>query len=202
MTITIFRNREAEILREEIRRLTETHSHDRARFHDYNDQWVKRLEEMHQRQLDGINCDYQEVQRLHERLLAESNAALIELRYEALRERTELKKAHAEELNRVIEDNQKLKDDMDRLRLLLTPALQNVELPKERTAPPSPSNATVTGTPWQRVLKREAELQEENPRLRRAFDAVAKQAAAKGESHGSTSEGRVDASLGGESKPA
>ena len=172
-----------------------------------NDQHTKEREISEERHARHVATLREEWAMATERLIAAHRAHIeaiqnlhLTIEFESMRERTDLKKAHAEELNRVIEENQKLKDDVDRFRLLLTPALQNVELPKERTAPPSPSAETVTGTPWQRTLKRELANQTENPKLRRAMEAAAK--AAQGESHGSSSEGRVDASLGGESKPA
>jgi hypothetical protein len=107
----------------------------------------------------------------------------------------EMKTAHARELNRVIDENRKLQDDMDRLRLLLTPALQNVELPKERTAPPPPSEV-ITGTPWQRVLQREIAAQERAAARKMTQPA---DVPLEGESHGSRSERRVDAPLSGKS---
>lgn len=135
----------------------------------------------------------------HKAHVAAIEALNLQLQFEAMRERTELKKAHADELNRVIEENQKLRDDIDRLRLLVTPALQNVELPKERSSAPPPPSETFTGTPWQRVLQREIAAQDRAAAAKHTKPAGAP---LEGESHGSSSEGRVDASLGGESKPA
>lgn len=127
------------------------------------------------------------------------DALNLQLQYEAMRERVELKKAHADELNRAIEECQKLRDDNERLRLLVTPALQNVELPKERSAPQPPSKEVFTGTPWQRILQREIAAQDRTAAAKFVKPA---DAPLEGESHGSTSERRVDASLSGESKPA
>jgi len=121
----------------------------------------------------------------------------LQLQYEAMRERVELKKAHAEELNHVIEENQKLRDDMDRLRLLVTPALQNVELPKERSAPPPPRTDVFVGTPWQRIQAREMQKQDEAATRKHVRPA---DYPLEGEPNGSSSEGRVDAPLGRESK--
>lgn len=121
------------------------------------------------------------------------------IEYEAMRERVELKKAHADELNHAIEECQKLRDDNERLRLLVTPALQNVELPKERSAPQPPSKEVFTGTPWQRILQREIAAQDRTAAAKFVKPA---DAPLEGESNGSTSERRVDAPLSGESKPA
>lgn len=140
------------------------------------------------------------ITRMYTEQIAAIERLHLTMEYEAMRERTELKSAHAAELNRVIEENQKLRDDMDRLRLLITPALQNVELPKERSAtPPPPRTETLIGTPWQRVLQREIAAQE---RAAVAKHTIPAETPLEGESHGSSSERRVDAPLGGESKPA
>lgn len=134
--------------------------------------------------------------RAHENHVAAIEALNLQLQYEAMRERVELKTAHAAELNRVIEENQRLRDDMDRLRLLVTPALQNVELPKERTGPPPPSDVPV-GTPWQRFQQREVARQEEAWARKHAKPVAAP---LEGDPNGISSERRVDAPLGGESK--
>lgn len=122
------------------------------------------------------------------------------LREDHLRQVEDLKKSYASQLSYVIEENQKLKDDMDRLRLLLTPALQNVELPKERsTLPPAPDFETVTGTPWDRIRAREIAADEARWKKRHVKPVAT---APEGESNGVFSEGRNDASLGGASKTA
>ena len=136
--------------------------------------------------------------KAHENHVAAIEALNLQLQYEAMRERVELKTAHAAELARVITESEKLRDDMDRLRLLITPALQGVELPKERTAPQPPSDIP-TGTPWQRVQKREILKQEQDWARKHTKPAAAP---LEGESNGISSERRVDAPLGGESKPA
>jgi hypothetical protein len=135
----------------------------------------------------------------HEKEIERVQALHTTLEYEAMRERVELKNAHAAELKRVIEENQKLRDDMDRLRLLVTPALQNVELPKERSAPQPPNEDTPVGTPWMRV-RRQAIAEQEEAAKRRLVKPVA--APLEGDPNGVSSERRVDAPLGGESKPA
>jgi hypothetical protein len=130
------------------------------------------------------------------------------IEYEALRERTELKKAHAEELSRAITEIQRLKDDLDRFRLLLTPALQTVELPKEREAREATQEpkgeVAFTGTPFQRLAKQVIAEQEAAAKAKKSTRYVkpAEAPLPQGESHGSTSEGRVDAPLGGTGKPA
>lgn len=101
-------------------------------------------------------------------------------------------KAHAAELSRVIEENARLRDDLERVRLYLTPALQSVSLPKEErdATPPTPSG--YAGTPWQRIIQREME----------SWNTRAKAADAPGTSpekpaeaaHGNAGERRNDAS--------
>jgi hypothetical protein len=105
----------------------------------------------------------------------------------------EMKSAHAEELNRVIEDNRKLGRDIERLRLYLTPALQNVELDPDRTPPPSPAQDVYAGTPWQRIQKREIAKQDAEWTARHTKPATTEPA--KGESDGSLREGRDAAPL-------
>lgn len=77
------------------------------------------------------------------------------------KEITELKKAHADELSRAIEECARLREEAQRIRLYLTPALQNVQLEPDKSAPPAPSPETYTGTPWQRILQKALHEQEE-----------------------------------------
>lgn len=62
--------------------------------------------------------------------------------------------------------NEKLRDDIDRLRLFLTPGLQRVDLHPDTTpASADPKmDPVVSGTPWQRVKARE--LAEDDARWR------------------------------------
>jgi len=140
--ISFFRNRRAE--RAE------------ALLEETKDEFYQQLEQINAEHWAMINklCDAHDAHR------ASIEVLHVSMEYEAMRERTELKKAHASELSRVITESEKLKDDMDRLRLLVTPALQNVELPKERTGPPSFDKEVISGTPWQRILHREIAAQE------------------------------------------
>jgi hypothetical protein len=119
------------------------------------------------------------------------------IQYEAMRELAETKKTHAAELNRVIEENQRLREDAKRLQLLVIPALKNVELEPDKTPPPSPSEAIFAGTPWQRILAREIAAQEKAAR-----DKFTRPMPAEGATDGSSREGRDEAPLGGESKPS
>jgi hypothetical protein len=110
-----------------------------------------------------------------------------------------LEKARGEQLLYVIEDNQKLRDDLDRIRLLLTPALQSVELAKERTEPPKPTEDTFLGTPWQRTQQQWAwKLRKEREEAERQKKAAANipAPAVKGDEDGSTRSGRNEAPLG------
>lgn len=163
----LFRNRLADRLDEE---LTRTRAQEAANY--------KWLEERHREEITRI-------QSLNETI-----------QYEAMRELAEVKKSHAAELNRVIEENQRLREDAKRLQLLVIPALKNVELEPDKTPPPSPSQAYV-GTPWQRVLAREIELQDRAAALRHTRPVPA-----EGATDGSSSEGRDEAPLGEPRKPS
>src|SRR6266403_637396 len=90
---------------------------------------------------------------------------------------TELKKAHELELLRAIEECARLRDEAQRIRLFLTPALQNVQLEPDKSAPPSPSAETYTGTPWQRILAKAMREQEEKvaQRYTQPVDAAEKE---------------------------
>jgi hypothetical protein len=114
------------------------------------------------------------------------------LKVSHLRELEDLKKAHAEELKRAIEDNARLRDETERMRIYLTPALQSVSTVPDNSAPPSPAPDAYTGTPWQRILKREIARQEAEAaaRLTKPADAPV-----KGESNGNAGEGRNEAPL-------
>ena len=176
--ISIFRNRRAEWLEREL-------------------QWQQ---ERHQSEMNIKECE-------HEKHLFDVQSLNQTIQYESMRERVELKKAHAEELFRVIEENQRLKDDLDRFRLLLTPALQTVELPKEReareAAAPEPKVDEFAGTPFQRMAKQYIAEQEKSAKTgSRKFVKPADAPLPQGESHGVSSERRVDASLGGKGEPA
>ena len=196
----IFRNREAEWLRDLIKRNEAIHIDVVATLKDAHEKECQRLEAEYTHKVLMANQSWADLQRLYERLLAEANVTLTELQYERLRERTELKKAHAEELNRVIEENQKLRDDVERMRLVQIPALQQVELPRERTTqPPAPNPDTETGTSWQRIQRREIAAQEKRWNEKHVKPATDKP---EGESNGVSSEGRKDVPLGGESKTA
>jgi hypothetical protein len=76
----------------------------------------------------------------------------------------EMKKSHADQMKYVIEDNQRLRAELERTRLLLTPALKEVDRYEGPDNSPPPSlvfDIEKHGTPWQRVQAREARLQRE-----------------------------------------
>ncbi len=91
---------------------------------------------------------------------------------------TDLKNAHVVELNRAIEECARLREEAQRIRLYLTPALQNVQLEPDKSAPPAPSQETYTGTPWQRILQKALREQEEKvaQRYTQPVDAAEKEA--------------------------
>ena len=102
------------------------------------------------------------------------------------REIEQLKKAHAQELSYVRTDNDKLRDELQRTRMLITPGLQGISLPhEEHDAPPEVSNVP-TGTPWQRIKARMWD--EELARVRKEAEA------AKEKAHGVSGQNGKDAS--------
>ena len=119
-----------------------------------------------------------------------------DLKARHLREIADLKMAHAGELKRVIEDNQKLRDDLDRTRLFLNPALQSIEIrpTAEGSTLASPTlGAEYGGTPFQRIMAREMRLQEqqaaEEERKRREAAGI-NTVPPKGENDNAIREGR------------
>ena len=75
-----------------------------------------------------------------------------------------LREVHASELAYERQLNEKLRDDLDRVRLFITPSLQQINLHPD-TAPASEEpkkEVAPTGTPWQRVRARM--IEEENAR--------------------------------------
>ena len=114
------------------------------------------------------------------------------------REIEELKKTHALEMERVITQNQRLQDELQRTRILLTPGLQAVSLPHEHDDSPPPVSAEPTGTPWMRVRARELKRLDDEWRAQQEKNA----AAAKGDANGSIRSGSNSPSLGEPSKPS
>ena len=108
---------------------------------------------IHEREIDVLT-------KTHRDHVAGIEALNLDASVTAMRTIADLKKAHGEELSRAIQEIAKLRDDLDRTRLALTPALQSVSLRPDDSAPPSPSEIP-TGTPWQRILARELARQEQ-----------------------------------------
>jgi hypothetical protein len=140
----------------------------------------------------------QEVERL--RSAHEKELARLELRIE------DLKKSHADELSRAITVNQSLRDELERTRIVLTPALQTAVLPKERdeTPPPKPSKEPVpfVGTPWQRVQANYFAQLEEEEKMKASNFVKPVNTPVEGENNGSSRDGRIEAPLGEQSKTA
>lgn len=67
----------------------------------------------------------------------------------------DLKKAHAEELKRVIEENASLRDLCERYRVALTPSIEKRPEGTDNTPLPSPGEQ-LGGLPFERVLRRYA----------------------------------------------
>jgi hypothetical protein len=105
----------------------------------------------------------------------------------------ELKSAHAEERDRAITEAARLRGEVDRLRLFLTPALYSIGQSGEVEEPSKGNGEVATlGTPWQRILAREVAKQEAdwNRRHTKPADEKPKEA-----SNGSQREGRDATSL-------
>ena len=106
------------------------------------------------------------------------------------REIEELKKTHAEERERDISQIQRLQDERQRTRILLTPGLQAVSLPHEHEDSPPPASEEPTGTPWMRVRAKELKRLDEEWRKQQE-----KSAAAQGDvKNGDNGQGRHAAS--------
>lgn len=135
----------------------------------------------------------------HAAHVAAIEALNVQLQYEAMRERTELKKAHAEELSRVIQENKKFWDELTKVRYVETPALRQVQLEEDRQPPPSPMTEIPVGTPWQRVQARYMKEQEEEARRRFVKPA---NAPVEGAANGDDGERRDSAPLGESRKSA
>jgi hypothetical protein len=78
----------------------------------------------------------------------------------------ELKSSHASELNRVIDENRRLREENDRLQLYVIPRPKSGSPSRDEEedsrTPPSPQVEQIpAGTPWQRILRREVELDAE-----------------------------------------
>jgi len=81
----------------------------------------------------------------------------------------EMKKAHTEELNRVRTYSDRLSDELQRTRILLSPGLSAVSLPHEHEDSSTMEEVKFHGTPWMRVQKQMEE--EDEKRWREACAA-------------------------------
>ena len=142
-----------------------------------------------------------ELENKHKEEIARIESLNQTIQFEAMRERTELKKAHAEELKRVIEEKQKLWDELTKVRYVENPALRQVQVntAEDNTPPPSPKIDASVGTPWQRVQRHYADLEERAAKTRFTKPA---EAPVEGEKHGDDGAGRNSAPLGEPSKVA
>jgi hypothetical protein len=90
----------------------------------------------------------------------------------------DLKKAHAEELKRVIEESQRLRNENERFRLLYSPVDRKAQTQQdedESSTRPTSEKTTfgemvAAGTPWQRILAREIAAQFAEPIARAVPD--------------------------------
>jgi hypothetical protein len=99
------------------------------------------------------------------------------------RELEDLKKRHLEEMNRVITDNKSLREELERTRILLTPAIQNIR-PGVQPEEPAPQalGKEFVGTPWMRIqarILREIEEQEKAQETQRNLVRQAEERQAK-----------------------
>ena len=138
----------------------------------------------------------------HAEEIARRESLALDYECAMLRRIEELKSAHAVEAERAITENQRLRDDVERMRILATPALQHVEVNPDRSAPPAPQQEVYRGTPWQRIQARELAKQQEAAAHRRVQPAEATANDEGGTSNGGKSDGRVHAPLGGPSETA
>src|SRR5689334_8396384 len=72
-----------------------------------------------------------QMQKKHEEEISRIESLNQTIQFEAMRERTELKKAHAEELNRAIEEKRKMFDELTKVRYVEKPALAQVQIGDE-----------------------------------------------------------------------
>lgn len=97
----------------------------------------------------------------------------------------EIKKAHAEELTHANVSTDRLRDELQRTRILLSPGLANVALPHEYDSQLPDENLNVfeipTGTPWMRLQALYRKEQAAEAAKEKAAAAL-KADAAKGES--------------------
>jgi chromosome segregation ATPase len=159
--------------------------------------------------LHAIREEYEkQIERLiamHDKQIVLLESQLLDVKYEAMRELAETKKAHVETLQHVINEHEITRGELQRTLRILHPAMQSVEIPSNPSSvrlsqlpeeKPKTKALVPSGTPWQRVQAFYKEHEEEYAfRSRYAPQA-------EGEPNGSRSEGRVDAPLSGESKPA
>jgi hypothetical protein len=103
----------------------------------------------------------------------------------------DLKKAHARELNRVISENQRLWDELTKVRYVETPALQRIQIGEDKTPPPTPSEDLGGLTPWERVRAKYIKEQEMQATRRYTTPAVSPDEAG-GTTDGSVREGRIE----------
>jgi hypothetical protein len=157
------------------------------------------LREMH----DQYESQIERLITMHEKQIVLLEAQLLDVKYEAMRELAETKKAHFETLQHVINEHEITRGELQRTLRILHPAMQSVEIPispfdKVSQLPEEkPKKQTVpSGTPWQRVQAFYKEHEAEY-----AFRSRYADKPAEGETNGISSERRVDAPLGGESKP-
>ena len=116
------------------------------------------------------------------------------IRAEHKEELAGLKKVYEQQLSHAINENQKIFDELTKVRYVEQPALRNVHIGEDKTPPPKPSEQSEQGTPWQRVQRRYAQEQEMADKIRLTKPAEAP--VGEGESNGSLREGRIEAPLG------
>jgi regulator of replication initiation timing len=103
--------------------------------------------------------DYERTEKANLLSRADNEALNQELLYRT--QIAELKKAHAAELNRVIEESQRLRTELDQLRQSLKPVERTTQQEDAEGTTPLKSDRTtfgemvIAGTPWQRILARE-----------------------------------------------
>ena len=121
-----------------------------------------------------------------------SHTLWLEREYAALiarhqQELAELRNSLQSQLNSAIVHGERLQEELQRTRVLLSPGLQGISLPHEEDhETPPPVGETFTGTPWMRTQAREMAKEKARGRQIEA-------ARSKGANHGDAGQHRADA---------
>jgi hypothetical protein len=135
----------------------------KSRHSAYLESQILELRQDYEKQLANLRCEFEKSQATAQSLASERLADQRSLFTERI---AELKSSHASELNRVIDENRRLREENDRLQLYVIPRPKSGSPSRDEEedsrTPPSPQVEQIpAGTPWQRILRREVELDAE-----------------------------------------